>query len=1167
MQLSWQHFAGGIGMVFAAMIAWFSGILLNLQGANLWVFRICVFAFLALAVGALVWWLRNRQKAKPPGGSSSNVDSASAGGAAEDILSILREAEARVASSTQLPRGTRLSSLPVIFLVGDSAAGKTCVATQSGLEPELLSGQVYQEGNIAPTRLANLWFARKAVFVEMAGKTLSDPSLWTRLLHRLSPNKFTSIFSSKPAAPRAAVVCYDSEKLAKAAGPEEITAHSRAIRARLEQISQTLGISFPIYVLFTHADRLPYFENFFRNLSDSETTQVLGTTLPPLPASATGVFAEQETKRLTSAFNSMFYSLADCRPGLLYRERNPEKLSGIYEFPRELQKRITIATQFLVDLCRPSQLRSSPFLRGFYFTGIRLVEAAAPLGGTVIASKTSITPARGFSSNATSIMRTDDFSKTSTQDWQGATQNVQAAESRKVTQWLFLSHIFSHVILQDRAALGASGSSSRANLLKRTLLATAGVVAAIWLLGMIFSFFGNRALERHIRSAAEAIAPIRAQAPSMAPLQDLQHLESARQQLVRLTQYHRSGAPWHLRWGLYSGDDLYNDFRTLYFKRFYQLLLAGVQGRLADSLRALPPSASPNDDWQRPYESLRAYLITTSRPEKSTQVFLSPVLMNRWNHGNAVDEQRGALARAQFDFYADELRIENPFSFPEDSFVVLQARKFLNSFASGPQLVYQKMLVKVNQALPRFDFIQKYPDAKDAVSDSKIVDGAFTGPGWKLMTEAISHPENYAGGDDWVLGNSVGSRTFQNVSPQDVRALYEADYKKQWRDFLGAASVRHFGGPQDESRLLEKLSGNRSPLLALFCEVSQNTAEASPDIASAFQPVQEVVAAKQAPQSCREQFKQPSNDAYTNALLAVKSCLDQYLMMPPQPGATPDPRQAKLTECNTLSLQAGTAARQIVKTNDPVGKVDTTVISLLLTPTSPSRTEQPGGPMGVPQFCSSLRALNGKFPFDPNSHQDATLTDLTGFFQPGTGALSRFLELNKSVFVLQGSQYTQTSGKTNFAYLINQAASIQHALYPDNTAQLKVQLSLKAKVPEPESEETVSIDGTQLRVAPGAPKSQMFTWSGSPAGAVFTLSGKTPGQYTGTWGVFRFFYQFNWTRTPSGFHLEWPVQGLGGQIVQYKGKNEVVEFELETAGFPLFQRGQLSGLRCPPGAK
>src|SRR4029077_16879771 len=132
MQLSWQHFVGSIGLVFVAMFACLGALWLNLQGANLWAFRIFIFLVLARGVEATLWWLHNRQKNKQAGGTSAGADGSLGAGSAEDILLLLREAEARVSSSSRLPRGTRLSSLPVIFLLGDSSAGKTCVATQSG---------------------------------------------------------------------------------------------------------------------------------------------------------------------------------------------------------------------------------------------------------------------------------------------------------------------------------------------------------------------------------------------------------------------------------------------------------------------------------------------------------------------------------------------------------------------------------------------------------------------------------------------------------------------------------------------------------------------------------------------------------------------------------------------------------------------------------------------------------------------------------------------------------------------------------------------------------------------------------------------------------------------------------------------------------------------------
>src|SRR5207249_3264143 len=115
------------------------------------------------------------------------------------------------------------------------------------------------------------------------------------------------------------------------------------------------------------------------NLSNEESIQVLGTTLP-ISARSTGVYAEQEAQRLTTAFHDLYYSLCDKRPEFLSREHAAESLPGIYEFPREFRKLRSAMVQFLVDLARPSQLTTGPFLRGFYFSGVRpiMVNEMAP---------------------------------------------------------------------------------------------------------------------------------------------------------------------------------------------------------------------------------------------------------------------------------------------------------------------------------------------------------------------------------------------------------------------------------------------------------------------------------------------------------------------------------------------------------------------------------------------------------------------------------------------------------------------------------------------------------------------------------------------------------------------------------------------------------------------
>ena len=110
------------------------------------------------------------------------------------------------------------------------------------------------------------------------------------------------------------------------------------------------------------------------------------------------------SRRLTAAFNDLFYSLCDRRLDYIPREHDPSGIPGAYEFPREFRKIRNTLVQLLVDLCRPSQLQVSPFLRGFYFSGVRpvvLSEAAATPAAAAPAAKGNT-----FKAGATRMFRT-----------------------------------------------------------------------------------------------------------------------------------------------------------------------------------------------------------------------------------------------------------------------------------------------------------------------------------------------------------------------------------------------------------------------------------------------------------------------------------------------------------------------------------------------------------------------------------------------------------------------------------------------------------------------------------------------------------------------------------------------------------------------------------------
>ena len=1005
-----------------------------------------------------------------------------------------------------------------------------------------------------PTPAANLWFARKTVLVEAGGKLSADSSSWVRLLQRIARSKVQSVFGKSQQAPRAALVCVDCEKLLKAGSSESLTGAAKTLRARLEEISTQFGISFPVYTIFCKVDEVPYFDDFVATFTNEEGAQVLGVTLPISSGSSSGVYAELESKRLSSAFDSLFGSLADCRPGVLARERDIAKKPGAYEFPREFRKLRAAAVEFLVELCRPSHLRAGPFLRGFYFVGRRTVSLTSASSPEAIAAQTMIRPATAFSASATSILRPEDAAAPG--QWESGTMIQSPAETRQALQWVFLSHLFSHIFLQDHAALGASGASSRGNFWRRILLASAAVFFAILSVGFLVSFVSNRMMESEIVNAARGIHFAPQPSSQLASIDDLKTLEALRQPLQTLSTYEQQGVPWHLRWGLYTGHDLYSQGRAVYFDRFRQLLFGQTQEVLRRILVQLPSVPGPSDDYETAYSTLKAYAITTSNPEKATRDFLSPILMKTWLAGRSIDDQRRQLAQQQIDFYSDQLAISNPYSGDYDAQVVGRSRNYLAQFAAT-QRIYHAMLADASKAVPGLNFNRKYPDAAEVVKDSHQVEGGFTKAGWNFMQDAFIHSDKYMKGEVWVLGDQTRASSTSAGLEQDLRASFQKDYIQQWRDFLNAAMVLRSAAYQDEAKKLAILSGNRSPLLMLLCEVSENTAVSSPDVTKAFLPTQQVV-----PAPCQNRVVQQPNENYVRALNAAQTCLEQI-----QPSLPSDQRDAALNQCNTLSGQARTAADQIAQifAIDQDGKVDVTVKHLLEAPTTAAPPPPPPGLSGEAQFCGALRSLGSKYPFNPAAPQEASLGDLAGLFQPGsTGALSKFLDQNKGAIDLQGSQYA-VKGKPDpvLTAVINRAAGIQRALYPGTSPQMQYQFTLKAH-PEPEiSTEVITIEGQSLKVAGNEQSSKTFTWSGNGAEAGLSINGVSYGQFSGLWAAFHLFDNYAWSYAPAGFHLTWQVRGFGGQVATINGKPLVAQFDLEAGDVPLFERGYLSALKCP----
>jgi type VI secretion system protein ImpL len=443
-----------------------------------------------------------------------------------------------------------------------------------------------------------------------------------------------------------------------------VVASARATNQMLRDLARQLGTEVPVYVVLTKLDRIPYFTEFVRDLSVDEAAQPLGTAFPRNAVSS-GLYAEKAMSEITAALDRILFSLAEFRLELLSREADLKNVDPVYEFLRELRKLRNNLASYLVELTRPSHLSINPYLRGFYCTGVR-----ARLAEQMVAGAAQRPQAKRAGAGATRMFSAEQLRA-------AAIAPAQQIVTRKVAEWCFLPRLFPSVILEDRSALAASSTSRRTYVFKRTVFATLSLLLLVYL-GCLIAFWSNNfSLERDIVSAANALPTSTARPTTLAPVADLSALDQLRVSVARLESYQQNGPPLMYQFGLYLGDRLLQAARRIYFNRFQRLLLANTQTNLVAALSTLPAAPQPGADYSAAYNPLKANLITTSNPDKSNTEFLPPVLLQYWQNGRVPDtDQQKQLASRQFEFYAAELPLNNPFNIAPDTLAVNHARTY-----------------------------------------------------------------------------------------------------------------------------------------------------------------------------------------------------------------------------------------------------------------------------------------------------------------------------------------------------------------------------------------------------------------------------------------------------------------------------------------------------------
>ncbi len=1116
-----------------SFLALFLPDLLGLSGALRWVLRGLI-GLLAGVTGALLFVVMRRRRKRARSAAEQ-----------DEIEAAFATAEARLASSNAPTN--RIDRLPALLVVGPGGSAKTTVVARSGLNPELLAGEVEREGTPVPTSTLNLWYAQGVVIVEAAGAVVEDDAAWLRVIERLEPDRLRPMLTNRPQAARGVVVCYGCDQLSQGDGGDGATAAAQALRARLHDLGRKVGARLPVYVLFTKADRIPYFADFVRNFSDEDAAEVLGASFP-LDTADRATYLDAAGQAVRGSFDALTRSLALRRLDHLQREERAEAKPGIYEFPREFGKLRDRAAAFLVELCRPSQLGTAPFLRGFYFTGVRAVvvggEPASPAGRDTAGPR---------SAGATMV-----FNPAAPRP----ESPIHSGGARKVPQWLFLSPVLRQVILRDDVALGATGAGEHLHVLRR---AVAGVAAALLLVlstAFTVSFTANRGLATEATEAVRAVrtaVPVRAGPVGVGELRELDRL---REQAEALRAF-EEGLPLRYRWGLYTGERLHAAVWRTYFTRFDQMLGGDVRGAIETFLASLPPRPDQASDYGEAYDALKAHLVMTSHAAESEPEATAAVLHRHWARGRRSDAETDELVRSQLRFYANELRHGNPFAVRPDAELVSRTRAFLLEFKDADRL-YQALVAEVSGTLASVDFHALVGSAGGAVRAPHVVPGAYTEDGWLGVHDRLERIDDLLSREDWVTGGQTVSEADLEDLRRVLRERYLRDYIAHWRRYLAEASIPTFAGAGDAARKLRVLADNESPMLRLLRYAAIHTSVDTVLIAPAFQPVHVVM-----PPDITDRYVTEGNKPWIDAVGNLQASLEAAT------SAAGPARADALSQASGSIGEGKGAVRQIAQSfrvDGAAQAVGGLVRGLLDAPLGHAESllgVLPAAEVNAKgrAFCARFADLTRGYPFNAGAATDAPLDALDGMLKPGASALWAFYEdALQPLLVRQGAEYASRVGASprptrEFVQFFNRAATISGVFYTADGQGPALDFILEPETSAELPEVTISVDGQSQRFTRSFAAARAFRWEGARAQNA-TITGRIGGgpEITlvqgapGTWSLIRLLEQADWQALGgSRYRLRWPVRG---QQVTLQATLTL------SAGVPILDARYLRGLRC-----
>ncbi len=273
-----------------------------------------------------------------------------------EVDELRKQFETALDSLRRSRRGkTALSTLPLYVLVGPPGSGKTTMLRESGIEFPFMAGRREIRG-VGGTRNCDWWFGARGIMLDTAGRYMvqeEDREEWLAFLGMIRKARGRRAIDG-------AVVGIALGDIV-AASELELRTHAEMLRERIDELTQQLGVVFPVYLVFTKCDQLAGFVEFFERLNKDERRQTFGFSVP---IDADGGVAAA----FLAEFDLLYRGLGRRRVQDFGAERGRKKKEKSYAFPLQFALTRQRIADFLGLLGQANPYQEASPLRGVYFT-------------------------------------------------------------------------------------------------------------------------------------------------------------------------------------------------------------------------------------------------------------------------------------------------------------------------------------------------------------------------------------------------------------------------------------------------------------------------------------------------------------------------------------------------------------------------------------------------------------------------------------------------------------------------------------------------------------------------------------------------------------------------------------------------------------------------------